>query len=137
MKYLIDANVFLHAALEQGKEQYCRKFLDEISSGSIQAQATLFHMDAAAIIMENRAMDKEEIAKFYFEAYKSEGLEIVNTGVSARINALTNDRHNDLDDGLISQAFNELEADKIVTYNEDFDEDDRVTPEEILEDNEG
>jgi len=133
MKYLIDTNIFLHAALEQDKEQKCRKFLDEVSSGEIEAAVTLFHMDASAIIMENRGISEEDIAKFYFEAYSGQGLEIVNLGISTRLNALADNSHSGLDDGLISQAFKELDVKKIVTYDQDFEEK-RVTPEDIIED---
>jgi predicted nucleic acid-binding protein len=134
MKYLIDANVFLQAALGQDSEESCRKFLDRVSSGDIEAATTLFHMDASAVVMENRSMEREDIGSFYFEAYSSEGLEIVNTGVSARLNALSDNTRSGLDDGLLSAAFKELDVDKIVTYDTDFEEENRITPEEIIQD---
>lgn len=132
MKYLIDTNVFLHAALEQGNEEICKEFLDKVSSGEIEAVTTLFHMDASAIIMENRGMEGDEIGNFYFEAYSSEGLEVVNLGISARLNALASDNHGGLDDSLLSEAFKELDAEKIVTYDTDFKEENRITPEDIV-----
>lgn len=133
MKYLIDANIFLQTALEQENDRPCTKFLNKVTEGDIEAKTTLFHMDASAVIMENRGMKKEEIGNFYFDAYSSEGLEIVNTGISSRLNALADQKHSGLDDGLLWEAFQELEVDKIVTYDTDFDEEDTVTPEEVLE----
>lgn len=133
MKYLIDVNVFLQTALEQEKDSPCTELLNRISEGDIEAKTTLFHMDASAVIMENRGMKPEEIGNFYFDAHSSEGLEIVNTGISSRLNALASEEHSGLDDGLLWQAFHELEVDKIVTYDNDFEQDRTVTPEEVLE----
>jgi predicted nucleic acid-binding protein len=134
MKYLIDANIFLHAALQQDSGDECKEFLDRVSSGEIEAKVTMFHLDASAIIMENRGLSREDIGNFYFEAYSSEGLEIVNAGVSARLDALASSKHQGLDDGLLLQAFEELEVDRIVAYDTDFEEENRTTPEEILTD---
>jgi predicted nucleic acid-binding protein len=132
MKYLIDANIFLQAALEQDNKEVCTEFLNKVSSGDIEAKVTLFHMDASAIILENQGVSPTDIGNFYFQAYNSEGLEIVNLGISTRLNALANNTHNGLDDSLILEAFKELEISKIVTYDTDFDQKNRITPEEIL-----
>ena len=133
MKYLIDANIFLHVALKQEKEGACKEFLDEVSSGEIEAAVTLFHMDASAVIMQNRGMSQNEVGNFYFEAYSSKGLEIIHTGVSTRLNALANKNHSGLDDSLVSRALEELDVEKVVTYDTDFSDEKRVTPEEVLE----
>ena len=133
MKYLIDANVFLQTALGQEKGQNCRKLLDRISEGDIQAKTTLFHLDASSVVMENRGLSQKDLGNFYFEVYSSEGLEVVNTGISARLNALANEKHSGLDDGILLQAYQELEVDKIITYDTDFEEGKRVTPEKVLE----
>lgn len=133
MRYLIDANIFLNIALQEEKENACKEFLDEVSSGNIEAVTTLFHMDASAIVMENRGVEHKDIGNFYFEAYNSKGLEIVNTGLSSRMNALAGNEYSGFDDSLLLQAFNELEADKIVTYDEGFDQENKITPEEVLD----
>ena len=132
MKYLIDANIFLQAALEQGKDSECRNFLNKVTEGEIQASVTLFHLDASAVVMENRGLESSEIGNFYFEAYSSQGLEIVNMGVSSRLNALAEDSSSGLDDGLMLQAFKELDIDKIVSYDTDFQKENCITPEEII-----
>lgn len=130
MKYLIDTNVFLHAALSQDRESECVNFLDSVSSGDIEAAVSLFHLDAAAMIMENRGVPGEDIGNFYFEAYSSEGLEVVNLGVSTRLNAVASEKHSGLDDSLLYEGSRELEVDKIVSYDNDFKE--AITPEEVL-----
>lgn len=134
MRYLIDANIFLHTALEQSNSSACKKFLDKVSEGEIEAFSTIFHTDAAAIVMENRGLRKSDIGEYYFEIYRSEGLRIVNLGFKARMNALADNNHSGLDDGLMIQAMKQLDIDKIVTYDKDFDEEKRIVPEEIMSD---
>lgn len=132
MKYLIDANIFLHAALEQENEDICKEFLDKVSEGDIDASVTLFHLDASAVVMQRKGISQNALADFYFEAYRSEGLEVINLGIPSRLNALTDDKHSRLDDSLLLQAYRELDNEKIVTYDKDFKDKKRTTPRQVL-----
>lgn len=131
-KYLIDSNIFLHLYLQQDEESVCRSLLNNLDSGDYEAAVTLFHLDAAAIVMERDGMNQREIAEFYARVYQSEGINIVCLGVAGRLNGLAGQRHPGLDDSLIEQALNDRNLDKVITYDTDFDEEERVTPEEVL-----
>ena len=131
-KYLIDANIFLHLYLEQGEESACRDLLNALDEGEIDAKTTLFHLDAAAIVMERDGMNQREIAEFYARVYQSQGIDVVLLGIKGRLNSLATDKQAGLDDSLIEQAMKELNLDKVITYDADFEEQIRTTPEQVL-----
>jgi predicted nucleic acid-binding protein len=131
-KYLIDVNILIQPYLNQDRAEICADLLNKLDDGEIEAKVTLFHLDAAAIILENRDMSQNEIAEFYFRAYQCDGLEIATLGISGRLNALANDKYEGLDDSLILQAKKDLKIDQIITYDKDFNKDIRAAPEEIL-----
>jgi predicted nucleic acid-binding protein len=133
MKYLIDANILIQPFLKQDKSEKCAELLNKMDYGEIEGIITVFHLDAAGIVLENKGMNKEDLAQLYYRIYDSEGLEARYTGISARLNALADEKHQGIDDSLISQAFDELEAEKIVSYDTDFDKERRTTPEKILQ----
>ncbi|MFB6158130.1 MAG: hypothetical protein ABEJ95_00535 [Candidatus Nanohalobium sp.] len=132
-KYLIDSNIFLHLYLEQDEESVCRTLLNKLGSGRVEAAVTLFHLDAAAIVMERDGLTQKEIAEFYARVYQSKGIEIMHLGVVGRLNGLADRNHSGIDDSLIEQALKDRDLDRIITYDTDFDEELRITPEEILQ----
>lgn len=134
MKYLIDVNILLQPVLEQGKADVCQELLNKLDYGELKGSMTVFHLDAAAVILMNKGVDKQDIANLYFRIYDSEGLNVEYIGISARLNALADNDHEGIDDGLMIQAMDELDVDKIITYDTDFNEKQRITPEEILKD---
>lgn len=132
MKYLIDANVLIQPFLKQGKAEECAELLNKLDYGEVEGVITVFHLDAAAIVLRNKGMSKEDAAQLYYRVYDSDGLEARYTGLSARLNALADEGHDGMDDGLVSQALTELNLEKVITYDTDFKEEVRITPKEVL-----
>lgn len=132
MTYLIDANIFLEAQLEQGKSEVCREFLGKVRDGNVEAVLTMFHADTIAIMMENKGFG-DKISGFLLSLYMYEGLDVLNMELSSKAEAAMSDNSLGFDDSIAFQALNEVEAEKIVTYDDDFDEKVRITPEKVLD----
>ncbi|MFB6174407.1 MAG: type II toxin-antitoxin system VapC family toxin [Candidatus Nanohalobium sp.] len=132
MKCLIDANIFLEAQLEQGKSEVCREFLAEVRDGDIEGVLTMFHADTIAVMMENRGF-QDKISGFMLSLYMYEGLDVFTLELSGKAKAMMSDTGLSFDDSIAVQTMKELEIEKIVSYDDDFDGlKERTTPEEVL-----
>lgn len=132
MKYLIDANIFLEAQLDQGKSEVCREFLTGLRDGDIEGVITMFHADTVAIMMENKGV-QGKISGFMLSLYMYEGLEVFTLELSGKAEAMMTDNGLSFDDSIAVQTMEELEIEKIVSYDDDFDGvKQRLTPEEAL-----
>jgi predicted nucleic acid-binding protein len=132
MKYLIDANIFLEAQLEQGKSEACKDFLSEVRDGNIEAVFTMFHADTVAVMMENKWF-QDKISGFMLSLYMYDGLDVFTLELSGKAEAVMSENGLGFDDSVAVQTMEELEIEKIVSYDDDFDGvKDRVTPEEVL-----
>jgi predicted nucleic acid-binding protein len=132
MKYLIDANIFLEAQLEQGKSEVCRDFLSEVRDGNIEGVLTMFHADTVAVMMENKGF-QDKISGFMLSLYMYEGLDVFTLELSGKAEAMMSDNGLSFDDSVAVQTMEELDIEKIVSYDDDFDGvKERVTPEEAL-----
>jgi predicted nucleic acid-binding protein len=130
---LIDVNILVKPYLNQDKADICEEFLNKVDYGEIDAVVTVFHLDAAAVILEQKGLSSKKVAQFYYRVYDAEGLKVRYMGLESRLEGLAEEKHSELDDSLLEQALNDLEADEIVTYDTDLDEELRVMPEEILQ----
>jgi predicted nucleic acid-binding protein len=132
MKYLIDANIFLEAQLEQEKSEICRDFLSEVRDGNIQGVLTMFHADTVAVIMENKGF-QDKISGFMLSLYMYEGLDVFTLELSGKAEAMMSNEELSFDDSVAVQTMKELEIERIVSYDDDFDGvKERVTPGEVL-----
>ena len=132
MKYLVDANIFLEAQLDQGKGEVCREFLAGLRDGDIEGVITMFHADTVAIMMENKGV-QGKIPGFMLSLYMYEGLEVFTLELSGKAEAMMTDNGLSFDDSIAIQTMEELEIEKIVSYDDDFDSvKERLTPEEAL-----
>ncbi len=132
MKYLIDANIFLEAQLEEGKSEVCRGFLAEVRDGSIEGVLTMFHADTVAVMMENKGF-QDKISGFMLSLYMYKGLDVFTLELSGKAEAMMSDNGLSFDDSIAVQTMEELEIEKIVSYDDDFDGvRERITPREVL-----
>ncbi|EGQ43971.1 MAG: hypothetical protein J07AB43_03110 [Candidatus Nanosalina sp. J07AB43] len=132
MKYLIDANIFLEAQLEQNKSEVCRDFPTEVRDGNIEGALNTFHADTIAIMMENKGF-QDKISGFMLSLYMYEGLDVFTLELSGKAEAMMADNGLGFDDGVAVQTMKELEIEKIVSYDDDFDGvKERITPEDVL-----
>ena len=134
---LLDANVFLEAALAQKHGPACKSFLEKLRDGKIQAVVTDFHVDSVVLVMESRGKGWKELSYFLASLRAYKGLRILVLGLDERIKATTimRDYKLDFDDALAVQALRELSLDTIVSYDAHFDAVDwvqRKTPEDLV-----
>ena len=132
MKYLIDANILIQPFLKQDKAHQCAELLNKLDYGEIEGVITVFHLDAAGIVLKNKGLSEEDVAQLYYRVYDAKGLEARYTGISARLNALADEKNSGIDDSLISQAMDDLDLNTVITYDTDFKEKLRITPEDVL-----
>jgi hypothetical protein len=118
--------------LEQGKSEVCRDFLAEVRFRNIEGVLTMFHADTIAVMIENKGF-QNKISGFMLSLYMYEGLDVFTLELSRKAEAMMSDNGLSFDDKVAVQTMEELEIEKIVSYDNDFDGvKERTTPEEVL-----
>jgi len=134
---LLDANIFLEAALAEEHGEACRAVLERSRDGKVDTAVTDFHVDSIVLVMESHGKGWKEISLFLASLRRYKGLKVHVLGLDERIKAtmIMRDYDLDFDDALAVQALRELSWDTIVSYDQHFDSVDwvrRKTPEDLL-----
>lgn len=129
---LVDTNIFLELLLGQKKAEDCEALLNSISKGEIEAVVTHFTVHAVEAVLGSG----EPLIAFLRNLENSEGLTIIDTGISEEISAamLAERISLDFDDALQYYAARRYGAEAIVSFDEHFDSLDvpRVEPSELV-----
>jgi predicted nucleic acid-binding protein len=134
---VIDANIFLEAALERKRGRSCRRFLESVRDGVIKAAVTDFHIDTILVVLETHGMGWPEISNFLASLFRSKGLTVHSPGLVGRLRAakVMRDEGIDFDDALIVQTVRDLSGGIVVSYDRHFDSVEGVErriPEDLL-----
>ena len=134
---MIDANVFLEAALGRDKGDPCRRFLEKVRDGAIQGTITDFHVDSILVILENHGMGWIEISRFLASLMRYKGLTVHPPGLVGRLRAtrIMRESQLDFDDALIVQTMRDLSEMIVVSYDKHLDAIkgvERRTPEDLI-----
>lgn len=131
---IIDANIFLEAALDQERSEPCLQFLEKVRDGNVSAVITDFHLDSILAVLENHGMGWLEITNFLASLVRYKGLTVHSPGLVGRLRAanLMREEGLDFDDALILQTARDLSKSTVVSYDRHLDTVEgvkRVTPE--------
>lgn len=128
---LIDTNIILELMLQQKKSNECKKFLNSVATGDIEATITHFSVHAIEAILEN----PEDTRNFLHNINSSIGLSIYDTDISDEIAIalLMKEVKLDFDDTLQLYVARKIGAVGIVSFDRDFDGVDikRLNPSEV------
>ena len=134
---IIDANIFLEAALDRKKGGVCRELLERVRDGVINAVITDFHVDSIIVVLEGHGLGWIEISKFLASLLRYKGLTVHSPGLVGRLRATRIMRENrlDFDDALLIQTMRDLSKGTVVSYDKHLDAVegvDRKSPEDLL-----
>ncbi|MEM2843159.1 MAG: PIN domain-containing protein [Candidatus Bathyarchaeia archaeon] len=129
---LIDTNVFLELFLGQRKAEDCKRFLEKVSKGEIEAVVTKFTIHAAEVILNDASL----ILSFIRNLQNSLGLNIYETSLEDEMasSMLMNRIKLDFDDALQYYIAKKLGVEAIISYDKHFDKLDvtRKEPADLL-----
>ncbi len=132
MTILLDTNVFLELLLKQRGAADCRKLLDRVSRGEVEAAVTHFSVHA----VEAALGSGETLVDFLRNVEYSQGLYLHDTGIQEESSAAMMAKlvGLDFDDALQYYAAMRLGAEAIVSYDKHFDGLDipRLEPNQVL-----
>ena len=136
---IIDANIFLEAALDRERAEACRRFLGKVKDGSVQAAITDFHVDSILVVLEGHGMGWIEMSRFLASLFRYKGLTVHSPGLVGRLRATNVMREHrlDFDDALVVQTLRDLSRKTVISYDGHLDGIEgvaRKTPEELLSD---
>ncbi|MCD6235568.1 MAG: type II toxin-antitoxin system VapC family toxin [Thaumarchaeota archaeon] len=119
---LLDTNIFLELFLGQKRASECRKLLERISSGDLEAVVTKFTIHAAEAVLNK----PELILRFLRNLQNSIGLSIYETSIEDEMAAsmLMDKIGLDFDDSLQYYVAKKLGAESIISYDKHFDKTD-------------
>ncbi len=130
---LIDTNVFLELLLGQRRAEDCRRYLEVVSEGKLEAVVTRYSLHAVESIL----CRPELISEFIAAADRSAGLHVFETGNADELGValLMNGTGLDFDDALQYYVAKRTGAEAIVSFDKHFDKTDlpRIEPAEALE----
>ena len=131
--YLIDTNIFLEVLLGREKKEQCKRFLEEVESGNIQAIVTTFALHTIAIILE-RLKTLREYKRFLEILSNFDGLIVYSTTPEdeveiCRIAEKFNLKFDDALHYWVAKSFDLV----LMSFDKDFDKTDlkRVESEDI------
>lgn len=132
---LIDTNIFIELLLDQEKSSQCQKFLAKASRGEIKCVVTSFTVHAVEGLLTQKS---KKIENFLKNIEKSTGIQVIQTeiGREREISKIAQESELDFDDSLQLSTARRTGAEKIVSFDSDFDNKDveRVTPSQVIED---
>jgi predicted nucleic acid-binding protein len=137
MTVIIDANVFLEAALDQERGNESRLFLEQVRDGKVIAAITDFHVDSILLILESHGKSWIEMVNFIASLFRYKGLSIYSPGLVGRLRAakFMGEHGLDFDDALLVQTLVDLTGQTVVSYDSHLDGVDgilRKTPGDLL-----
>lgn len=128
---LLDTNVFLELLLKQSGAADCRKVLDRVSRGELEATVTHFSIHAVEAALGRG----EALVEFLRNVEYSQGLYLHDTGIQEESSAAMMAKlvGLDFDDALQYYVAKRLGAEAIVSYDKHFDGLDipRVEPDHV------
>ena len=120
---LIDANILLEVLLEQNKAVECKDILKKIKEGTKSATISTFTIDSIILIMERNEMGVNELSIFLNSLLNYKGLEIYQTTIEDRLNALDliQEFQLDYEDSITLQSALSNEIEEILSFDKHFD----------------
>ncbi|MBO3769420.1 MAG: type II toxin-antitoxin system VapC family toxin [Candidatus Brockarchaeota archaeon] len=130
--FLIDTNIFLELFLNREKADECESFLEEVSSGDLEAVVTRFSIHAIEAILNNPKL----ILIFLRNIENSLGLTVYDTSMDEEmaVSMIMEEKKLDFDDALQYYVAKKLGVEAIVSFDKHFDKLDipRREPKEVI-----
>ncbi len=124
----IDANIFLEIALQDTHKEQCKQFIHESFAGKTALHTSDFVLYSCLLIIFNRLHSAAKMRDFlvFLNTFK---IQLIRPSLESIYTAMKfMEKYKlDFDDALVVSCMTEYEIDKLVTYDQHFDQVEEIT----------